>query len=52
VKPGKPSVTRNEGRRGVSVRVEDAIVATINGGGPVIKLKTLNGKIKIAKNAK
>ena len=52
VKPGKPSVTRSEGRRGVSVRVEDAIVATINGGGPVIKLKTLNGKIKIAKNAK
>lgn len=52
VKPGKPSVVRNEGRRGVSVRVEDAIVATVNGGGPVIKLKTLNGKIKIVKNAK
>lgn len=52
VKPGKPSVTRSEGRRGVSVRVEDAIVATINGGGPVIKLKTLNGKIKIEKKMK
>jgi hypothetical protein len=52
VKPSKPSVVRNEGRRGVSVRVEDAIVATINGGGPIIKLKTLNGTIKIAKNAK
>ena len=50
LKPSKPSITRNEGRGGVSVRVEDAIVATINGGGPVIKLETLNGKIRIAKN--
>lgn len=49
VKPTKPSVTRNEGRGGVSVRVEDVIVATVNGGGPVIKLKTLNGQIKIGK---
>jgi hypothetical protein len=49
VKPTKPTIERNEGRRGVSVRVENAIVATINGGGPVIKLKTLNGNIRIAK---
>lgn len=50
VKPTKPTVERKEGRRGVSVRVEDAIVASINGGGPVIKLKTLNGNIRIGKS--
>ncbi|MFL6617126.1 MAG: DUF4097 family beta strand repeat-containing protein [Povalibacter sp.] len=52
VKPSKPSVVRNEGRNGVSVRVEDVIVAAVNGGGPVIKLKTLNGTIRIANSAK
>jgi hypothetical protein len=52
VKPTKPTIERKEGRSGVSVRVEDAIVATINGGGPVIKLKTLNGNVRIAKTGK
>jgi hypothetical protein len=49
VKPSKPLVERKEGRGGVSVRMEDVIVATVNGGGPVIRVKTLNGSIKIAK---
>ena len=49
VKPGKPRIERNETRGGVSVRMEDVIVATVNGGGPVIRVKTLNGTIKIAK---
>ena len=49
VKPSKPRVERNETRGGVSVRMEDVIVATVNGGGPVIRVKTLNGTIKIAK---
>jgi hypothetical protein len=52
VKPTKPTVERKEGRGGVSVRVEDVIVATINGGGPVIRLKTLNGNIRIGKAGK
>jgi hypothetical protein len=52
VKPTKPTVERKEGRSGVSVRVEDVIVATINGGGPVIRVKTLNGNIRIGKTAK
>jgi DUF4097 and DUF4098 domain-containing protein YvlB len=52
VKASKPTIERNEGRGGVSVKVEDSIVATINGGGPVIKLKTLNGDIRIAKSSK
>jgi len=52
VKATKPTVERNERRGGVSVKVEDVIVATVNGGGPVIKLKTLNGNIRIAKPSK
>lgn len=49
VKPSKPRIERTEGRSGVSVTMEDVIVATVNGGGPVIRVKTLNGSIKIAK---
>jgi hypothetical protein len=49
VKPSKPRIERTEGRGGVSVTMEDVIVATVNGGGPVIRVKTLNGSIKLAK---
>ena len=49
MKPSKPLIERNEGRGGVSVRMEDVIVATVNGGGPVVRVKTLNGSIKIEK---
>jgi hypothetical protein len=49
VKPTKPRIERSEGRGGVSVTLEDIIVATLNGGGPVIRIKTLNGGIKIGK---
>lgn len=52
VKPSKPVITRNTRSNGVSVQVENTIVATINGGGPVIKLKTLNGDIQIGKSDK
>ena len=41
---------REEGRQGVEVKVESVIVARINGGGTVIKLKTLNGNINITKS--
>lgn len=49
VKPSKPVIERTQGRGGVSVRMEDVTIATVNGGGPVIRMKTLNGAIKIAK---
>ena len=49
VKPSKPVIERTQGRGGVSVRMEDVIVATVNGGGPVVRVKTLNGSIKIEK---
>jgi hypothetical protein len=49
VKPAKPIIERTQGRGGVTVRMEDVTIATVNGGGPVIRMKTLNGTIKIAK---
>lgn len=47
VLPSKPVVEREDTGDGVSVRVENTIVARVNGGGPVIRLKTLNGDISI-----
>lgn len=52
VKPTKPLIERKETRDGVSVRLENVIVAAINGGGPVIQMKTLNGNIRISKATK
>lgn len=48
VQPSKPTVERKENRGGVEVRVESVIIANINGGGTVIRLKTLNGNIQIS----
>jgi len=50
VQPTKPVIERKNDRGGVEVRVESVIVADINGGGSVIKLKTLNGDIQIRKS--
>jgi hypothetical protein len=49
VQPSKPIVSREDGRHGVEVKVESVIVAKINNGGTVIKLRTLNGNINITK---
>ena len=46
----KPVIERNNDRGGAEVRVESVIVANINGGGCVIRLKTLNGDIQISKS--
>ena len=46
--PSKPIVEREDSRGGVEVRVESVIIANINGGGTVIRLKTLNGDIQIS----
>ena len=51
VQPSNPVVDRQESRGGIEVTVENAIIANINGGGPVIKLKTLNSDIHINKNS-
>lgn len=47
VQPSEPIVERRNNRGGVEVRVESVIIADVNGGGPVIKLKSLNGDILI-----
>lgn len=47
VLPSQPQVRRKEGQNGVEVQVESIIVADVNGGGPVIRLKTLHGDIDI-----
>lgn len=50
VQPSKPTISREEGKNGVEVRVESIIIANVNGGGSAIKLKTLNGDIQITKS--
>lgn len=50
VQQTEPTVERREDRGGIEVRIESVIVANINGGGPVIKLKSLNGNISIGKS--
>lgn len=50
VVPSRPVVTREDNRGGVEVKVESVIVAKLGGGGPVIKMKTLNGDIAIRKS--
>lgn len=50
MQPSTPIVERRTDRGGIAVRVESVIVANVNGGGPVIKLRTLNGDIQIRKN--
>ncbi|HEX5788340.1 MAG TPA: hypothetical protein VFY03_09185 [Woeseiaceae bacterium] len=47
VLPSTPVIEREDSGDGVSVRVENTIVARVNGGGPVVRLKTLNGDISI-----
>lgn len=50
VKPSKPIMTREDHRDGVEVRMESVIIATVNGGGPVIKMKSLYGDIHIRRS--
>lgn len=47
VQPSQGKVERTEGRGGVSVRIENVIIARINGGGPVVRMKTMQGDIQI-----
>jgi hypothetical protein len=51
VLPSKPVMSRETGKNGVEVRIESVIIANINGGGTVMKLKTLNGDINITKSS-
>lgn len=50
VQPSEPKVSRKEDDGSIEIAVENMIIADINGGGPVILLKTLNGDIQINKS--
>jgi len=41
--PNQPTIEREDGANSVSIRVENVTVARINGGGPVLRMKTLHG---------
>ena len=47
VQPSTPIIERKDERGGVEVKVESVIIANVNGGGPVIRMSTLNGDIQI-----
>jgi len=47
VVPTEGTVEHGEDGRGVAIRIENVIVVKINGGGPVLRLKSLHGDIHI-----
>ena len=47
VQAADPVIERRNDGGGVQVKVESIIIANVNGGGPVIRLETLNGDINI-----
>lgn len=49
VMPTEGTVKRDEAGHGVAIQIEHVIVAKINGGGPVLRLKSLNGDMNIRK---
>ncbi len=49
VAQSEPTVLRDNDARGSAIRIESVIVARINGGGPTIRMKGLNGDIHIKK---
>lgn len=50
VAAGEPLVEREEGNDRVSIYIESVITAKINGGGPIVRMKTLHGDINIRKD--
>ncbi len=52
VQSSTPTVERNEEHGGVEVRIESVIIANINGGGPIIRMNSLNGDLHILKSKK
>lgn len=50
VQASEPTIERNEERGGVEIRIESVIIANINGGGPTIRMKSMNGDLRILKN--
>lgn len=49
VQPSEPNIEYKDNRRGMEVRIDSVIIANINGGGPIVRMKSLNGNIRILK---
>jgi hypothetical protein len=47
VEPNGGTVQRDESGNGTAIRIENVIVAKVNGGGPVLRLKSLHGDMHI-----
>ena len=50
VQPSEQVVEREDYDEGVSIYIESVIVAKINGGGPIVRMKSLQGDINIRKD--
>lgn len=49
VRPVEQVVERDDTRKGVSIQIESVIIADINGGGHVVRMKSLHGDLNIRK---
>lgn len=49
VLPSEPVIRRSDEDGGTAIRIENVIVAKVNGGGPVVRMKSLYGDIYIKK---
>lgn len=50
VRPVQEVVERDDHKSGVSIKIESVIVADINGGGHVVRMKSLHGDLNIRKD--
>lgn len=50
VRPVQQVVERDKTRNGISIQIESVIIADINGGGHVVRMKSLHGDLTIRKN--
>jgi DUF4097 and DUF4098 domain-containing protein YvlB len=49
VRPVQQVVERDDTKKGVSIQIESVIIADINGGGHVVRMKSLHGDLNIRK---
>ncbi len=49
VAPSEPTIEREDGDGGSAIRIESVIIAKVNGGGPIVRMKGLYGDIHIKK---
>ncbi|MEM9533541.1 MAG: hypothetical protein AAGA23_21650 [Pseudomonadota bacterium] len=50
VESRKPIIERKDHEKGVKVKVETVITAVVGDGGPIVRMKSLNGNLRISKS--